>query len=366
MITKLTVRGYKTLHDFSVELSPVTVVVGANNVGKTNLINAIEAIALAVTYGDIDRAFHDQGGVERVATIGLSKPISFQLEAKFGEQRFDYFISQAEERLRLEGPVSASLSLQQGKWKDPWGASWVNGGSPGAGLKLFRSSTTAPEAVRSFAQFVASMRTADFSPTVLKLASTPGPNSKLGREGQQIAAVLDRLAGEKPRARKLIDAEVHKVEPSIDGVITIPADAAGAKVIGVHEGDNVFRAEQMSDGLLLFVSLSTIAQMGGGATLIALEELERGIHPRRIRECLDQILRVSRSGSQFLLTTHSPILLSEFRDYPEDVVIMERDRKTGATTARRLSDLPDVENQLKDISLGDLWYSGVLGGVPTP
>ncbi|HVG63715.1 MAG TPA: AAA family ATPase [Hyalangium sp.] len=93
-----------------------------------------------------------------------------------------------------------------------------------------------------------------------------------------------------------------------------------------------------------------------------MEEPERGVHPRRLRDLVDQLLRLTKSGVQVVLTTHSPTLLDEFRDSPESVLIFDRDDQ--GTHITRLSDRPDWAKELKGAPLGDLWYSGVLGGVP--
>jgi predicted ATPase len=135
--------------------------------------------------------------------------------------------------------------------------------------------------------------------------------------------------------------------------------------VGIQEQDgSVYRAGEISDGLLLFIAMSVAVQLGGRQpSLIAIEEPERGIHPRRIRDVVDQFRRIAAKGTQVVMTTHSPILLDEFRDSPESVVIFDRD-ETG-THIHRLSDHPDwKEGLLRDQPLGDLWYSGLLGGAP--
>ncbi len=77
---------------------------------------------------------------------------------------------------------------------------------------------------------------------------------------------------------------------------------------------------------------------------------------------MDHLLRLTKAGIQVVLTTHSPTLLDEFRDSPESVLIFDRDEK--GTHITRLADRPDWAKELKGSSLGELWYSGVLGGVP--
>lgn len=362
MLTRFTVRGFKTLRDLSLPLSPVTLLVGANNVGKTNVVRALELLATAVTTGSLSRAIREAGGTTAILTEGSDDALLLAAEGRLGSNQFTYELGSNTERFTIEGPDGCSASrLQNGSFQSPWSREAFSG-DPGSGLNNLFLSAATPLAVKRIILFLRSMRAVDFSPERLREPSVPSESVELGREGQNLAAVLDRLAGERPGLRRQIDTEVHRAIPSLDAVVTIPL-SEGRKIVGVAEGDRVFRAENVSDGILLFIALSTIAQTSGGATLVALEEVERGIHPRRIRETLDQLLRVSRSGTQFLLTTHSPLLLSEFRETPESVLILERDAKRG-TWVNVLSNLPEVLDQARDMSLGDLWYAGVLGGVP--
>jgi predicted ATPase len=101
--------------------------------------------------------------------------------------------------------------------------------------------------------------------------------------------------------------------------------------------------------------------------VLCIEEIDRGLHPRVLREARDALYRLSHpvDGSpvcQVLATTHSPYLLDLVRDQPEEVIIAE---KSGARASfRRLSEIPDLKDLLSEASLGDLWFTGVLGGVP--
>ena len=66
---------------------------------------------------------------------------------------------------------------------------------------------------------------------------------------------------------------------------------------------------------------------------------------------------------QVLATTHSPYVLDLFVDTPEDVVIAAKE-ENGAAVFKRLVDIPELREMLQSGRLGDLWYSGILGGVP--
>lgn len=56
MLTKLTVRGFKNLVDVSVEFGPYTCIAGTNAVGKSNLFDAIEFLALLADHPFLDAA----------------------------------------------------------------------------------------------------------------------------------------------------------------------------------------------------------------------------------------------------------------------------------------------------------------------
>jgi predicted ATPase len=89
-----------------------------------------------------------------------------------------------------------------------------------------------------------------------------------------------------------------------------------------------------------------------------LEEPEIGLHPDAIG-ILGKLLKEAAKRTQLIVTTHSDLLVSEFRDTPESIVICERDDQ--GTHLKRLE--PETYKKwLKDYSIGDLWLRGDLGG----
>jgi hypothetical protein len=56
-------------------------------------------------------------------------------------------------------------------------------------------------------------------------------------------------------------------------------------------------------------------------------------------------------------------LLDLFKDHPEKIVIAHTDQDGGHF--ERLSEKPHISELLEGAPLGDIWYSGVLGGVPS-
>ncbi|MDP3154701.1 MAG: AAA family ATPase [Archangium sp.] len=368
MITKLSVKGFKTLKDFSVPLTRVSVLVGPNNCGKSNVLRALTFLSTIVREG-FATAIENAGGTAEVFSRSSDQRLEISVEALFGSTTVHY---------RVGGPgfgveeLSSHGEVELGTQRTPTRTFVHIQGSPvafsteepGGVLRSIVQLPLCPEPIRQFGQHLAQLVVADFSMDRLRAKSLPVPGVQLKPSGENLAATLDRLHGEQPAVRRRIEQEVSAVVPSITGIVTPTVDAEGNKVVGILEGDQVFKADAVSDGILLFLALSTVSQMSGGRAFVCLEEPDRGIHPRRIKEILEQINRVAATGSQFLLTTHSPVLLNEFRDYPESVLILDRTDEQG-TRATQLSSLPDVQQQLRDVSLGELWYSGVLGGVPS-
>ena len=50
MINHLTVQNFKSLHHITVDLKPLTIIIGPNASGKSNLLDALEAIQRLVQY----------------------------------------------------------------------------------------------------------------------------------------------------------------------------------------------------------------------------------------------------------------------------------------------------------------------------
>ena len=134
-------------------------------------------------------------------------------------------------------------------------------------------------------------------------------------------------------------------------------------------------ADELSEGTLYFLALLCIINQPNPPKLLLLEEPEKGIHPRRIFEVIQFILRLSEEKNiQVIMTTHSPVVVDMFADMPESVFIFDKDEE-GATHVKNLqrdviepatkkSEEFNMEPPRYTDALGDAWTIGFLGGVP--
>ena len=74
------------------------------------------------------------------------------------------------------------------------------------------------------------------------------------------------------------------------------------------------------------------------------------------------VMGETREVVQVIATTQSPYFLDLFREHPEEIVITQK--QGNAAHFERLSDRADLPELLREGSLGDMWFSGILGGVP--
>ena len=117
----------------------------------------------------------------------------------------------------------------------------------------------------------------------------------------------------------------------------------------------------VSSGTLRMLALMTALHAEPGANLIGIEEPENYVHPTALSAFLDH-LRPMQDRVQFMVTTHSPLLL-DFLDEPEAVRVVRRDSESGTTVVRE-EDADGVRRALKEsgFGLGEFHETKGFGG----
>ena len=203
--------------------------------------------------------------------------------------------------------------------------------------------------------------------------AVPAESPELTTNGSNLSAVLASRRDRAPEDFAGLRAEVLRVFPEYDDldVASGPDGRLRLRLRLIEEGGTWVDADNLSQGTLYALALLTLAYDPSPPDMVCIEEVDRGIHPRLLREMRDALYRLSHPDSvglarrpvQIIATTHSPYLLDLFKDHPEEIVIAEKQGR--AATFSRLTDRDDLAALLQEGgSLGDLWFSGIIGGVP--
>jgi predicted ATPase len=251
------------------------------------------------------------------------------------------------------------------------------GAFSGATAELRFGADGKPELVISGAQsaddvarWLAGFSSYVLNPVALARPVAKGTKPVLESDGNGFPAVLGALKERSDERWAEFVAEVHRLLPEINDLDTCTTDDGRLCYTVTNSSGLVLRPDNLSQGTLVIIALVALSIDGARPTFLCLEEIERGIHPRLLRDVRDTLYRLSfpadsgdtASPVQVVVTTHSPYLLDLFADNPEDVVLAAK--KGESAHFQKLSDLPELTEMLADGRLGDLWYSGILGGVP--
>ncbi len=334
MIKSVKFTNYKVLQDATLPLGPLTLIVGPNGSGKSTALQALARFRSLV-----DLPVGQVWSVGYVPRAGSEVAITVNLAA----------------------PHDGLRSFIQ--WLDTQSAVSQNAGPHAGGLSNENEQALNAElnGVRLYA----------LDAHLIGAAVDIRPADQLESSGHRLAGVLDVLHSQEPERFAALNAELARWIPEFDQILLeTPMPGQKAVVLRTKEGRHRIPATQLSQGTLLALALLTLAHIPNPPTVLCLEEPDRGLHPRLLRDVYDALIRLSSPDSakegrrpvQVIATTHSPYFLDLFRDHPEDVVISEKDGLFARF--ERLTDRKDVGEIIGSAPLGDVWYSGVLGGVP--
>lgn len=220
------------------------------------------------------------------------------------------------------------------------------------------------------ARWLAGVSSYVLNPVALARPVAEGTKPCLESDGKGFPAVLAALKERSGERWAEFVAEVNRLLPEISDLDVCATDDGLLGYTVTNSNGLVLRPDNLSQGTLVIIALVALAMDGARPSFLCLEEIERGIHPRLLRDVRDSLYRLSfpaDSGDtvppvQVVVTTHSPYLLDLFVDNPEDVVLAAK--KGESAYFQKLSDMPELAEMLENGRLGDLWYSGILGGVP--
>lgn len=343
-------------------LQSLNILIGANGSGKSNLLDAIGLLQAAALGELTDRIVKRGGGVADWIWRGPKAEKVAKVEASF-YYPFDFYEYNGALYYLMEFTEGSKHQLKITKERLAGAAvrEFEDYSDDRSMLSYHWPADTQPE-----------LAFASFLPSSFRLYRdwSFGRNSAV-RDDPRLGVLDDQLAEDASNLGIILNnlKEDDAVRDRLDYYLNEfleDAKRISTKVVGqrlqygLSEGGlkGITTSGRLSDGTLRWLALLAVLLNPNPPALICLEEPESGLHPNIIPVLAELLLDASQR-TQVVVTTHSGALVDRFSDFPEYVVVF--DKEEDATRMRRL-DRAELGAWLDDYTLGSLWARGVIGG----
>jgi predicted ATPase len=335
-IHRLKVENYRVLRKVSFQdLTPLTVLCGANGSGKSTVFDVFAFLKEAFTQG-LRPAWDARNRIDSIRSRGQSGPVAFEIAYK--ARGFDQKERKVTYRLELDQdgslPVVASEVLRWSTAPGPGRPTNISEFKRGKGAVYDEESGQKEEeelaspdllAVSAQGQFQAHPRVKalrDFiqgwylsyvSADGTRATPNAGPEPRLTKTGDNLANVIQFLQENHPaRLRKIFEIVSERV-PQLESVLPTRLDD-GRLLLRLK--DRAFAepvlARFASDGTLKLLAYLIVFHDPDPPAVIGIEEPENQLHPKLLSTLAEEVREVS-GRSQTLVTTHSPEFLTTIR-----------------------------------------------------
>jgi predicted ATPase len=174
----------------------------------------------------------------------------------------------------------------------------------------------------------------------MRAARSPSEVDDIGVLGQDVAPFLYRLQAEHPKHFDTVRRTVRSLVPGVEDVIVDLDRRRGTLDVQIRQDGVLFSSRIVSEGTLRVLALASVAANPWGGSLLAFEEPENGVHPRRL-DLIAQLLvtlAVDRKR-QVVVTTHSPrfcdVVLGLGRRHGDEIALLNTRHVGGETEVKR-------------------------------
>lgn len=350
MLSRLILKGFKSIRKLDLPLLPFNVLIGANGAGKSNLMVFFRMLQTlrqrelqlhVARLGGVDSFLH-YGRKETAMLSGVlyfgSNCYGFDLEATV-DNKFIF----VKEFMQFQGDAPINLGYSH--------------------TESLVSISPHDDNLVSILADCAVYHFHDTSDTAnVKRLQAINDNVKLRQDAGNLAAFLYKLKKTSPNYYELILKTIRQVAPFFGDfhLRPFPENRHQIQLEWTEKGsDYPFIANDLSDGTLRFMCLATLLLQAEMPRVILIDEPELGLHPYAI-SVLAGLFRVASHRCQIIVSTQSLNLLDEFET--RDVIVVNREN--GQSVFRRLEE-DKLKSWLEESSLGELWEKNVIGGRPT-
>lgn len=324
------ISNYRSIALLTANLSPLSPLVGQNNAGKSNLLNAIQWLISPSTIESKDIRNKEEPIIVEAVIEGITEALlKDTLHAKHAERI----------RPRLvDGCLSIRRRLPPGQVKpkdamleihNPGTGEWDNPAGIDAAISNLFPEPVRIDAMVDAPEDVAKTKT---STTLGKLiAQLTKPLAE--QHGSKVKEVLDQLdalmsasGASRPPELASFDQEatttLQSYFPGLSLVIDFPApqlpDLLKAGTVRVKEGGETRDFTSLGHGAQRSIHMAMVqllAKRSRGSsssprcTLLLIDEPELFLHPQAIEQVRLSLRKLSQSGYQVIFSTHTPLML---------------------------------------------------------
>lgn len=374
--SKLKVKGFRRLREAEVGLTGFNVLIGANGVGKTSVLEVLRLLAASAN-GRLRETVSAASGIGSLITPGQDSltislempvpeqaPVLYDLQIGRNGQAYSiplellrqlHEVSNPTTYINSHGPDIRYYEKQQSEMLRPTWPHQPYETSLSQVPKMFQ----VPENFRQVLGSSTLYHVLDVSPRAPVRSPQPmRPTTVPGPDGEDLVPCLYSLReSDRDRFDAIIDT-LSAAFPSFER-IDLPSAAAGLLSLAWKDRNykQPFFAHQLSEGTLRFLWLVTLLQSPDLPPVTMIDEPEVSLHPELLR-ILAELMREAAERTQLIVVTHSDRFVRFLR--PDELMICDTSEDGGLTLTRG-SDL-DLEAWLDEYSLDELWRLGRLGG----
>lgn len=357
-LVDLKISHYKSLSEIALtDIQPVTVLVGCNGVGKSNLADALRFLRDAMSQG-LDHAVSTRGGIGLIRQYSPTKPFQISFDFGFSEDNAvltsryqltltslregsfrvekenckwyqDRFVAESDEnpfnpalqQFQFERHVSGLIKID---------GAWTQQLLP-ADTLAFGARIATSDGLRQLAAplvaFVANFRFSAIYPNTLRQPAPPDTDPILKENGANWASILRNMkktsrgkqAWEQVREMmQVVMPQLEDISPQAVGGFILPR----FKVREASGEAHLFDPSQISDGTLRILGILLALYQTPHPSLMVIEEPEQTVNPALLALLADAFREVSER-TQLLITSHSPHLIDCFEPENIQVVTMQ-------------------------------------------
>ncbi|MFH5834330.1 ATP-dependent nuclease [Halalkalibaculum sp. DA384] len=334
-LSEVTIKNFKSIEDLTLELTNYTPLVGYNNAGKSNILQAIDWFLKPSKLYDSD--FYDgregEGLVVKGKIEGLDDTILDRLVEKHRDRITEYL---EDERIfirrSMDEPGNASTADLE-IWS-PEDDEWINNptGIDNAVKALFPEPIFMKAMEDAYEDIGKSKRSNTIGKLLAEITKPIVENNEelieetLGQIKNMFSADGNERVDELQEIDEEFDNVVNNFFPGINLKVHVPPptvdDLFKSGTVQISEGENGLNRdfESMGHGAQRSIQMALVKYLSERQTsddesnsrkFLLIEEPELYLHPQAITYLSSALKKLSKGGYQIVFATHSPIMISQ-------------------------------------------------------